>query len=101
MKEVFVGGKYCVPKTVFQDLEEIGIHVAEEDQYDQYFTAFDFVSFQVCKTSDFLFKDVVFHHIFVPATFSIHSIFPGHTTTKKFRSNRNSQKIMAYSFGKC
>ena len=47
IKEAFVGGKYVITKTVFEELEELEIKVPEQDRYDPYFSTFDFEAFTI------------------------------------------------------
>ena len=45
IKGAFVGGKYIVTKTVFEELEELEIKVPKQDLYDPFFSTFDFEAF--------------------------------------------------------
>ena len=44
-KSSFPGGRYVLSKTVFQELESVGIHVPAEHRYYTSFVAFDFEAF--------------------------------------------------------
>ena len=92
VKETFVGGKHILTKTVFELCEELGIDVPEEDRYDPYFSTFDFEAFTVPDESEYLGRQ--FHATQVPATFSVCSSVPGHTTARHVRTHGDAQELI-------
>ena len=45
MKHKYVGGVYHTPLTIFERLDEVGIHVPEEDRYFPFRATFDFEAY--------------------------------------------------------
>ena len=46
VKYVFPGGVYKNNLSVFEELEEMGVRVCEEDKYEKWFACFDFEAYQ-------------------------------------------------------
>ena len=46
VKYVFPGGVYKTKLSVFEELEEMGVRVREEDKYEKWFACFDFDAYQ-------------------------------------------------------
>ena len=46
VKYVFLGGVYKNKLSVFEELEEIGVRVREEDKYEKWFACYDFEAYQ-------------------------------------------------------
>ena len=46
VKYVFPGGMYKNKLSVFEELEEMGVRVHEEDKYEKWFACFDFGAYQ-------------------------------------------------------
>ena len=46
VKYVFPGGVYRNKSSVFEELEEMGVRVREEDKYKKWFTCYDFEAYQ-------------------------------------------------------
>ena len=46
VKYVFPGGVYKNKLSVFDELEEMGVHVCEADKYEKWFACFDFEAYQ-------------------------------------------------------
>ena len=92
VEDVFLGGKYCNKKTVFELLDTIDIHVPECDRYDPYFAVYDFETLQVPIEEELQGRTLHFKH--VPATVSICSNVPGHTDPVHVRSHGEPQQLV-------
>ena len=46
VKYVFPGGIYRNKLSVFEELEEMGVRVREEDKYEKWFVCYDFEAYQ-------------------------------------------------------
>ena len=75
---VFPGGFYQQPKTIFEQLENIGIHVPEKDRYYPWFAVFDCESL-LQKIENDRTQKVEWTHQHIPVSVSICSNVPAHT----------------------
>ena len=46
VKYVFPGGVYKNKLSIFEELEEMGVRVQEDDKYEKWFACFDFEAYQ-------------------------------------------------------
>ena len=53
-QEIYIGGKYNTSNNIFDLLDSTGIHVAEKDIYDPFFTVYDYEALQVPMDNDVL-----------------------------------------------
>ena len=77
---------------VFELLEELRINVPEQDQYDPYFSTYDFEAFTIPGESEYLGRQ--FHATQAPATFSVCSDVSWHTDAVHVRTYGNSQELV-------
>ena len=91
-EEIYIGGKYGNKKNMFEQLDSIGIDVAEDDRYDNYFTCYDFEALQVpLEGEELLGRQLHYEH--VAATVSICSNIPGHSEPIHLVSDGDPQKL--------
>ena len=92
VEDVYVGGKFKTKQTVFEALDELGIKVPEEHQYDRLFSVFDFEAMAFKTETVEQGKTLLATH--VPATVSISSNVPGHEEPIHLQTNGNSQELI-------
>ena len=97
IKHIYVGGKFSNRKTLFEQLKDIDIEVPKDDQFDPYFTFFDFEATQEVDSDDDDYRVELgrtLHFTHVPATVSLCSSVPGHTEPHHIQSDGDSQKLV-------
>ena len=92
VEEVYVGGKFKPKKTVFEELDELGIKVPEEDRFDPYFSVFDFEAMAIKTQNGTVEQGKTLHATHVPATVSICSNIPGHEQPVHLQTDGDPQK---------
>ena len=95
IKHIYLGGKFSNRKTLFEQLKDINIEVPKDDQFDSYFSFFDFEAIQTVDDDDDMVElGRTLHFTHVPATVSICSSVPGHTEPHHIQSNGDPQKLV-------
>ena len=92
IEKAFVGEKYVISKSVFEELEQLEIKVPEQDQYYPYFSTFDFEAFTIPAEREYLGRQ--FHAAQAPATFLVCSSVQDHTEAVHVRTYRDSQVLV-------
>ena len=90
----FPGNAYNVPPTVFEELDDEGIHVAKDLRFFKYFATFDFESmFSKTDLPENTAK-LEWENKHVPLSVSVCSNVPGYQDAKCFITNGNSHDLI-------
>ena len=94
-RTVYPGGVYVTPLTVFEDLENEGIHVPEIDRYFPFFAVYDFECFLKSNDSNEKTQKMEIVNEHVPASVSIASNVPDYTSPQCFVSDGNPANLVS------
>ena len=95
VKHKFPGRVFQIPKTVFQELEDMGLQFDPADKFFPYFATWDIESFQhdVRSTSGAAPLQWTAEH--VPASISVASNVPGHENAFCFVTDGDSEQLVS------